>query len=71
MASMARGSAGNLEMVSKPIDKRTLESGMVIVNQPNIVTTDLRKGMLIIDTVIVTKDGCKVVSKAPLEYAKL
>ncbi len=71
MASMARGNAGSLEMVSRPIDKRTLESGMVIVNQPNIVTPDLRKGMLMIDTVIVTKDGCKVVSKAPLDYAKL
>jgi Xaa-Pro dipeptidase len=70
-ASMAKGTPKNLEMVPRPMDKRQLEPGMVIVNQPNVVTKDFKKGMMIIDTVIVTQDGCKVVSKAPLEYAKV
>jgi len=70
-ASMAKGNSKNLEMVPRPLDKRPLEAGMVIVNQPNVVTKDLKKGMLIIDTFIVTKDGCKVVSKAPLEYTRV
>jgi Xaa-Pro aminopeptidase len=70
-ASMAKGTSRNLEMVPRPMDKRPLEPGMVIVNQPNIVTKDFRKGMLVIDTAIVTEDGCKVVTKAPLKYAKI
>ena len=70
-ASMARGSSKNLEMVPRPMDKRPLEPGMVIVNQPNIVTKDFKKGMLVIDTAIVTNDGCKVVTKAPLKYKRL
>jgi Xaa-Pro aminopeptidase len=71
MASMARGTSENLVMVSRPMDKRPLQPGMVIVNQPNVVTKDMKKGMLIIDTVIVTQDGCKVVSKSPLEFARI
>jgi Xaa-Pro aminopeptidase len=70
-ASMAKGTSKNLEMVPRPFDKRPLEPGMVIVNQPNVVKKDLTKGMLIIDTFIVTEDGCKVVSKAPLEYRRV
>jgi Xaa-Pro dipeptidase len=70
-AWMVKGTSRNLEMVPRPMDKRPLEPGMVIVNQPNVVTNDFKKGMLIIDTVIVTKDGCKVISKAPLEYARV
>lgn len=70
-ASMAKGTSKNLEMVARPMDRRPFEKGMVIVNQPNVVTKDLRKGMLIIDTVIVTEDGGKVVSKAPLEFARV
>jgi len=70
-ASMARGTSKNLEIVPRPMDKRPLEAGMVIVNQPNVVTKDFKKGMMIIDTAIVTQDGCKVVSKAPLEYTKI
>jgi len=69
--SMAKGTPNNLEMVSRPMDRRPLEAGMVIVNQPNVVTRDLKKGMLIIDTVIVTQDGCKAVSKAPLRYVQV
>lgn len=71
MASIAKGTPKYIEMVSRPMDNRPLEAGMVIVNQPNVVTRDFRKGMLIIDTVIVTQDGCKVVSKAPLEYGRI
>jgi Xaa-Pro dipeptidase len=70
-ASMAKGTPGNIEMVPRPLDKRPLEPGMVIVNQPNIVTKDFTKGMLVIDTVIVTDQGCKVVTKAPLEYGRV
>jgi len=69
-ASMAKGTSKKLEMVPRPLDKRALEAGMVIVNQPNVVTKDFRKGMLVIDTFIVTKDGCRVVSKAPLKFAQ-
>ncbi len=71
MASMAKGTSKNLEMIARPMDKRPLQAGMVIVNQPNVVTKDFKKGMLIIDTVIVTQTGCKVVSKAPLEFAQI
>ncbi len=71
MASVARGTSKNLEMVARPMDKRPLEKGMVIVNQPNVVTKDFKKGMLIIDTAIVTENGCKVVNKAPLEFRRV
>lgn len=68
MASMAKGGPQNITIIPRPMDNRPLMPGMVIVNQPNVVTKDYSKGMLVIDTVIVTPDGCKVVSKAPLEY---
>lgn len=70
-ASTAKGIPGNLEMVPRPLDKHPLEPGAVVVNQPNIVTKDLQKGMLVIDTCIVTPDGCKVLSKSPLEYVRV
>ena len=70
-ASMAKGKHGNIEMVPRPMDKHPFEAGVVIVNQPNVVTKDLEKGMLVIDTYIVTENGCKVVSKAPLEYTRV
>jgi len=71
MAYMTKGTPKNVELVPRPMDKRPFEPGSVIVNQPSVVTKDLRKGTLIIDTVIVTQDGCKPVTKAPLEYAQI
>lgn len=54
--------------VFRPIDERELLPGMVVVNQPNIVTKDLSKGMLLIDTCIVTEKEPEVLSHSPLKY---
>jgi Xaa-Pro dipeptidase len=71
MAYQIKGTSKKMELVSRPFDKRPFEPGSVIVNQPSVVTKDMTKGTLVIDTVIVTEKGCKTVSKAPLEYATI
>ena len=71
MAYVIKGTPKNVERISRPMDKRPLKPGMVIVNQPNVVTKDLQMGAMIIDTLIVTQDGCKVVSKSPLDFVKV
>ena len=71
MAYMIKGTPKNIERIPRPMDNRPLQPGMVIVNQPNVVSKDREMGAMVIDTYIMTEKGCKVVSKSPLEYAQV
>jgi Xaa-Pro aminopeptidase len=70
-AYMIKGTPERFKRVPRPMDTRPFKPGMVIVNQPNVVTQDRQMGAMVIDTVIVTRDGCKVVSKSPLHFAQV
>jgi Xaa-Pro dipeptidase len=70
-ACFVTGEKYSVKPVFRPIDERELSPGMIVVNQPNVVTTDLSKGMLLIDTCIVTEGDPEVLSHSPLEYTRV
>ncbi|MDK2918451.1 MAG: Xaa-Pro aminopeptidase [Candidatus Petromonas sp.] len=53
-----------------PIGKDTLETNMVVTDEPGIYIHDFG-GVRIEDLVVVTKDGCKVLSKSPKNLIEL
>ena len=48
------GEGFSVKPISRPTDQKPLSPGMVVVIQPNVVTKELSKGMLLIDTCIIT-----------------
>jgi Xaa-Pro aminopeptidase len=62
------GSAGR---PAGPVPEMTLEAGMTIVLQPNVVTRDGRAGVQIGELVLVTDTGHERLHKAPMEFFRL
>jgi Xaa-Pro aminopeptidase len=67
-AFVVTGERYSVAPISRPIDRKELVPGMVVVIQPNVVSKDLSKGMLLIDTCIITEAAPDVLSHSPLTY---
>lgn len=65
------GEGRSVKPIPYPIDDKQLSPGMVVVIQPNVVTRDLSKGMLLIDTCIVTEGAPEILSHSPLIYTSI
>jgi Xaa-Pro aminopeptidase len=70
-AFFVSGEGFSVKPVPRPIDEKPLSPGMVVVIQPNVVAKDLSRGMLLIDTCIITDGAPEILSHSPLEYTTL
>jgi Xaa-Pro aminopeptidase len=62
---------GSASRPAGPIPERTLEAGMTIVIQPNVVTRDGRAGVQVGELVLVTESGCERLHHAPTGFLRL
>jgi Xaa-Pro dipeptidase len=49
----------------------TLETGMTVVVQPNVITQDQRAGVQVGELVHITEQGCECLHKAPRELFRV
>jgi len=70
-AFLVSGEGRSVKPIAYPIMEKQLSPGMVVVIQPNVVTKDLSKGMLLIDTCIITEGAPEIVSHSPLKYTSI
>lgn len=56
---------GSSSRQNEPLPDMVLEAGMMVVVQPNVITTDERAGVQTGGLVLVTKDGCDELQAAP------
>jgi Xaa-Pro aminopeptidase len=70
-AFFVSGGKDTIKPISRPIDRKELSPGMVVVIQPNVVTEDLSKGMLLIDTCIIRRGSPEILSHSPLTYTSI
>ena len=68
---LVSGEGRSVKPIAYPIDDKELSPGMVVVIQPNVVTRDLSKGMLLIDTCIITEGAPEILSHSPLKYTSI
>jgi Xaa-Pro dipeptidase len=62
---------GSASRPAGPLPERTLEPGMTIVVQPNVVTRDGRAGVQVGELVLVTESGCERLHRAPTGFLRL
>jgi Xaa-Pro dipeptidase len=62
---------GSASRPAGPMPERTLEPGMTIVIQPNVVTRDGRAGVQLGELVVVTDNGCERLHRAPTGFLRI
>ena len=62
---------GSASRPAGPIPETTLESGMTLVIQPNVVTPDARAGVQVGELVVVTDTGYERLHAAPQQFFRL
>ncbi len=62
---------GSASRPAGPIPELTLETGMTLVVQPNVVTPDGRAGVQVGELVVITDTGYDLVHDAPREFFRL
>ncbi len=62
---------GSASRPAGPIPDMTLETGMTLVVQPNVVTRDGRAGVQLGELVAVTEEGCERLHRAPAGFRRL
>jgi Xaa-Pro aminopeptidase len=62
---------GSASRPAGPLPERTLQAGMTIVIQPNVVTPDGRAGVQVGELVLVTESGCERFHRAPTGFLRL
>jgi Xaa-Pro aminopeptidase len=62
---------GSASRPAGPVPDFTLQRGMTIVLQPNVVTRDGSAGVQLGELVVVTDSGCERVHRAPREFFRL
>jgi len=62
---------GSASRLAGPVPEMTLEAGMTLVVQPNVVTRDGRAGVQVGELVAVSRAGFERVHRAPREFFRL
>ncbi|HZQ73766.1 MAG TPA: M24 family metallopeptidase [Burkholderiales bacterium] len=62
---------GSASRPAGPLPDFTLQPGMMLVLQPNVVTPDARAGVQVGELVVVTEAGCERLHDAPREFFRL
>jgi Xaa-Pro aminopeptidase len=62
---------GSRSRPAGPLPDMTLQAGMMVVVQPNVVTTDYRAGVQVGELVLVTPGGCERLHAAPAGFIRI
>lgn len=62
---------GSRSRPAGPLPAMTLEAGMTVVVQPNVVTRDARAGVQVGELLLVTATGCERLHEAPRDFFRV
>jgi len=61
----------NTTLIERPQNKIVFEEGMLMVIQPNLVTSDGKRGLQVGNLVEVTKNGARSLQKFPMKFMRV